>query len=1036
MDMCRFSGFDDPEYVKVAAAVERILTSASNRTFPNNDVILDRRQQRKYIEHLKFAQIDARHATFKTAHAKTCRWLLKRPEYRDWLDPTKVIEHSGFLWIKGEPGTGKSTIMKYALTQTRRVMTDAYLISFFFNARGEQLEKMTLGMYRSLLLQLLEILRNSTIVLNKKLATQLDIAGKEISWDLQVVKAVFQAALQGLGDRKVVCFIDTLDECDEDDVRDMISFFEQMCEKAVESRNQFLVCFSSRHYPHIAITKSIELVLEEQEGHREDLAKYLDSELKIGSSKESQELKEEILRRASGVFLWVVLVVQILKKEYGRECVHTLRKRLDKIPNGLCELFRDIITADSRNGELILCLQWILYAKRPLKREELYFAVLTGVEPRSVSEWDTEKTTIADMERFILDWSKGLAELSKTKDQTVQFIHESVRDFLFKENSLGLLHPRLTNNIAGISHDDLKACCQNRLGIVLAQSVFVEDMYAAFFEESVQIRQKMCEKWPLLDYAVKYTFEHAEAAARHEVSQDSYLESLQIPVHPYWRTFNRSSWIYLHNILERYQTRRYTPDASFLYIFAEKNLPNLIRTVLKRTLNMDIAGERRGFPLNAAIAQGNEDAIREFLRPAAALLSADRPPWFAQSSSSDSEKVDVARFFLQRARDIATPKYSVLAWAVAHAEQSTIACLAATGKVGTVGLDYQYTLAKTTTEFLHVSLVIEGAQLVSTKIRMDTKRVPLAVLQPTDPASTPKGSRRLFWAAYLMQNIFSIRDNPLEVPIKVLFDEEGWMEFLMHDKGVDPNQCDAESRTCLILAAGLGLKAQLESLLEQNGLDVNKADNKGNTALHHAVRDGHEDVVRMLLGRSDLDINQANKLGQTALHCAVKSKQILVVKILLREEHLTAICGAETSTETMVSATNVGNNARLHHSLDTNVTYLGFPPASPDVARTGKPAQTPTLNHRGINVNVTDNFGSTALHMAVELCQPLLVKMLLERTDINIHIADNNRVTPLVEAGRRRMLAPLQSDDQRKACAEIVGMLERKMRRGMLVTAL
>lgn len=94
--------------------------------------------------------------TIKNAHVKTCKWLLKNSEYVDWLNPTKLGEHYGFLWIKGKPGTGKSTLMKFALTNARKAMEDTIVILFFFNARGEDLEKATIGTYWSLLLQLLE----------------------------------------------------------------------------------------------------------------------------------------------------------------------------------------------------------------------------------------------------------------------------------------------------------------------------------------------------------------------------------------------------------------------------------------------------------------------------------------------------------------------------------------------------------------------------------------------------------------------------------------------------------------------------------------------------------------------------------------------------------------------------------------------------------------------------------------------------------------------------------------------------------------
>jgi adenylylsulfate kinase-like enzyme len=51
----------------------------------------------------------------KNAHAKTCSWLIRKPEYLDWLNPSKLSQHHGFLWIKGKPGAGKSTVMKFAL---------------------------------------------------------------------------------------------------------------------------------------------------------------------------------------------------------------------------------------------------------------------------------------------------------------------------------------------------------------------------------------------------------------------------------------------------------------------------------------------------------------------------------------------------------------------------------------------------------------------------------------------------------------------------------------------------------------------------------------------------------------------------------------------------------------------------------------------------------------------------------------------------------------------------------------------------------
>lgn len=194
--------------------------------------------------------------------------------------------------------------------------------------------------------------------------------------------------------------------------------------------------------------------MDDQEGHQDDIARYLQSNLKLGPR--TPRIKSEILARASGTFLWAVLVVRMLNKEYDRGRIHALRARLDTIPNGLDELFQDILTRDSGNIEgLILCIQWILFAKRPLRCEELYFVILAGTEHEALTAWDPENITKENMEKLVLSYSKGLAEITKSKHQTVQFIHESVRDFLLKGNGLAKISSNLVNNFPGQSHERL-----------------------------------------------------------------------------------------------------------------------------------------------------------------------------------------------------------------------------------------------------------------------------------------------------------------------------------------------------------------------------------------------------------------------------------------------------------------------------------------------------------------------------------------------------------------------------------------------------
>ncbi|PTB65719.1 hypothetical protein BBK36DRAFT_1082082, partial [Trichoderma citrinoviride] len=552
-------------------------------------------QKRQLLESLQFDQIDARQMTIKKAHAKTCQWLLRKPEYLDWLDPARFQEHHGFLWIKGKPGTGKSTLMKFALQNAQRKRGGKIIINFFFNARGGALEKSTVGMYRSLLLQLLE--RIPALQDAVELPRSIARSGEDPHWNTEILTDLLEQAIQRLEGSNVVCFIDALDECEEEQVRDMIRFFENVGEAI--TAGTFRVCFSSRHYPHITISKGLSLVLEGQEGHTQDITSYIDCELKIGREALAAQLRTELREKAGGIFMWVVLVVGILNKEYDSGRVNDLRKRLQEIPGDLHELFRDILTRDSQNANLLLlCVQWVLFAKQPLKPQQLYFALLSD----KIYRWNTEEITLADMGRFILDSSKGLAEITKSKTPTVQFIHESVKDYLLKEDGLKQIWPDLGANYVGESHDRLKQCCLNSmtLGKVAYYSIMDLELKASSQEAKAQ-REAADGFFPFLQYAVKNLLHHANEAQADNINQTNSLKA-----------FRLSDWVKLDNFFAKHDSRRHRDSVSIAYILAENNAAHLIKSVPARSFVVEEI-DRYGSPIFAAIATDSREAVRAML---------------------------------------------------------------------------------------------------------------------------------------------------------------------------------------------------------------------------------------------------------------------------------------------------------------------------------------------------------------------------------------------------------------------------------------
>lgn len=571
---------------------------------------LSEEQKRMLLDSLKFDQIDARQMTIKKAHTKTCKWLLYKPEYLDWLDNTKLSEHHGFLWMKGKPGTGKSTIMKFALINARKTMKDKIIISFFFNARGGGLETSTVGMYRALLSEILERVPELQCVFDT-LELRTCNSSEHHQWGIELLKDLFEQAILRLEHSSLVCFIDALDECAENQVRDMISFFEHVGELTVGAGIHFRVIFSSRHYPYISIKRGLELVLEGQEGHIQDITNYVNSELKIGNSNLAMQIRGELEEKASGVFMWVVLVVGILNKAYDGGRVRALRQLLRSIPGDLHELFRDILTRDSHNRhELLLCIQWLLFAKQPLKPEELYFAILSGIEPGALTEWDTDVDTIDVIRRFILSSSKGLAEITQSKAPAVQFIHESVRDFLLKENGLCRIWPDLGGNLQGQSHDQLKQCCLTYMNVDVSKHVDLSEPLAkASSTEAANLRESIAKMFPFLEYAVRNVLYHADAAEGSGIAQGDFIRDFQFPY-----------WVQLDNLFEKHEVRRHTQNVRLLYILAEGNLSNLIRVHPSVLSCLDMEGERYKFPFFASLATGSGKAVRTFMQAYAANM--------------------------------------------------------------------------------------------------------------------------------------------------------------------------------------------------------------------------------------------------------------------------------------------------------------------------------------------------------------------------------------------------------------------------------
>ncbi|KAH8698579.1 hypothetical protein BGW36DRAFT_274900, partial [Talaromyces proteolyticus] len=965
-----------------------------------------------WLDCLGFNQIHERKQMIKPAHTRTCQWLLEHPVYQHWLDSSKYTEHQGFLWVKGKPGTGKSTIMKYAFEKSQKFpkKSGSLTISFFFNARGSKLEKSTIGMYRSLLLQIFLAEPRVQVVLDT-VETGHRAEDEDFDWNIVMLQELLVETINLLQDKTLIVFIDALDEGIEDEIREMFDFLAELGETTEPLGSRALyICFASRHYPHITFGKGLELVLEDQEGHSQDLSKYLDSKLSWIKHQTVDSVKQEILEKSSNIFLWVALVVDILRKAFDRGHMGALRQRLKDIPPGLSNLFKDILTRDRDNLEdLFVCLQWILFAKRQLKPLELYFAILSQTEDMIKSAVETPEDP-ALVKRFILTSSKGFAEITKSRNNpTVQFIHESVKDFLMKEGGLHHLLAEFQLNSLRVGHDLLKYCCYNYIKMGIGQGFVLGggELPPPKTEEGKALRSEMLINIPFIEYAAGFVLHHSDEAEAEGVAQDTFLSD-----------FPRKHWIFAHNILEKHGIRQYTFHASFLYIFSDNDLPSLIKIKLHEgepmngtsLVNME---ERYGSPILAAILKGNIRACKAFSLSGGHPRLDDDWKWLMKSQFKKNQTflsylaenghlsaVDVLLFTGRlQPNAIDDDGYSLLHYAIKHKRQDM------TSMALDAGADPDL---ETLTGRRPLTFAAENNDLEISKLLIERgAEINFAQVNGSSSPSTIIGFpiSCAFQAGHIDMVRFLI-DNGADVNASLYEDWrrhpahfEIWNGALNRDKNLDKN-------------------LEILRAIIKNGADINASNSSGQTHLMMAARYGNLELIRFLLFEGAC-VNAVDNGGETALLSAMRNKNITyisrarMVKILLSygADVNAATTEGWTALSLAVCKNNLSDISRakmvqilLSHGADVNAattegwTTLSLAICENNPTDISRARMVQILLSHGADVNAATNEGVTPLHFAAGCGDPTTMQILLQQKDIDIEKRDITGNTALLAA--------------------------------------
>ena len=132
-----------------------------------------------------------------------------------------------------------------------------------------------------------------------------------------------------------------------------------------------------------------------------------------------------------------------------------------------------------------------------------------------------ENMTIEDLERRILDISRGLVAVSE-EGSRVQFIHETAREFAMKETDLQ------SEVRTAQTHETFKVCCWRAILRAMnhRQQLATTGEADDSLDPATTPREEMLKKHPLSQYAAEEILHHADEAQDGDIDQSAFLDEL------------------------------------------------------------------------------------------------------------------------------------------------------------------------------------------------------------------------------------------------------------------------------------------------------------------------------------------------------------------------------------------------------------------------------------------------------------------------------------------------------------------------------
>ncbi len=225
---------------------------------------------------LQIPNADQRFYSIKRPLKNTCEWLFRHRVYDEWHYRRHAEARNSLMAIVGNPGSGKSTLIKEAYIRSQRERSH-HVAAFFFDAKSDSSLRTAQALYQSLLVQLLPARRSDLREIAEshedKLRPYIPGELRESPWTDGELKAMLRSIFDRPSSHHTVIYVDALDENHERRIREITGFLGELVESAHEVGAKLDICFSTRHFGAVKLRNCSSINVEEN--NRVDITTYL-----------------------------------------------------------------------------------------------------------------------------------------------------------------------------------------------------------------------------------------------------------------------------------------------------------------------------------------------------------------------------------------------------------------------------------------------------------------------------------------------------------------------------------------------------------------------------------------------------------------------------------------------------------------------------------------------------------------------------------------------------------------------------------------